>query len=74
MNQADFVDFFLQMQADFDLPDEKMEMFFAYIVNGSIAMIRRWAASDMKFTPQEVAELIQYATYGGINGMTARGE
>ena len=23
-----------------DLPDEKMEMFFAYIVNGSIAMIQ----------------------------------
>ena len=55
-----------------DLPDEKMEMFFAYIVNGSIAMIRKWAATDMKNTPGEIAELIQFATYGGINGMAAR--
>lgn len=56
------------------LPDEKMEMFFAYVVNGSVAMIRKWAASDMKHSPPEIAELIRYAAYGGINGMTARGE
>lgn len=51
------------------LSDEKMEMFFAFIVNGSIALIRKWAASDMKNPPREIAELIQRATYGGINGI-----
>ena len=51
------------------LPDDRMEMFFAYIVNGSIALIRRWSADDMKNPPGEIAELIERATYGGINGM-----
>ena len=52
------------------LSDDQMDMFFAYIVNGSIALIRKWAASDMKNTPAEIAALIERATYGGINGMT----
>ncbi|MBQ9507380.1 MAG: TetR family transcriptional regulator C-terminal domain-containing protein [Clostridia bacterium] len=52
-----------------NLSDEKMEMFFSFIVNGSVALIRKWAASDMKNSPREIAELIQHATYGGINGM-----
>ena len=56
------------------LSDEKMEMFFSYIVNGSVALIRKWAASDMKNSPREVAELIQHATYGGINGMAEWGK
>ena len=51
------------------LSDEQMELFFAYIVNGSIALIRKWASTDMKNTPGEIAELIQHATYGGINGV-----
>lgn len=53
------------------LSDEQMELFFAYIVNGSIELIRKWAAADMKNTPNEIAELIGRATYGGINGMIA---
>ncbi len=52
-----------------NLSDEKMEMFFSFIVNGSVALIRKWAASDMKNSPREIAELIQHATYGGISGM-----
>ena len=55
------------------LSDDKMEMFFSFIVNGSVALIRKWAASDMKNSPREVAELIQHATYGGINGMAEWG-
>lgn len=51
------------------LTDDQMDMFFAYIVNGSVALIRKWAGTDMKNTPAEVAELIERATYGGINGM-----
>lgn len=51
------------------LPDDQMEMFFAFIISGSIAMIRNWAANDMKNTPGEIAQLIERATYGGINGM-----
>lgn len=52
------------------LSDEQMDMFFAYIVNGSIALIRKWTANDMQNTPAEIAALIERVTYGGINGMT----
>ncbi|MBR0510849.1 MAG: TetR/AcrR family transcriptional regulator [Clostridia bacterium] len=51
------------------LPDDQMEMFFAFIISGSIALIKKWAANDMKNTPGEIAQLIERATYGGINGM-----
>jgi AcrR family transcriptional regulator len=52
-----------------DLSDDQMDMFFSYIVIGSVALIRKWAASDMKNTPAEIATLLERATYGGINGM-----
>ena len=52
-----------------DLSDDQMDMFFSYIVIGSVALIRRWAANDMKNTPAEIATLLERATYGGINGM-----
>ena len=51
------------------LPADQMEMFFAFIISGSIAMIRNWAANDMKNTPEEIAQMIERATFGGINGM-----
>lgn len=51
------------------LSDDQMDMFFSYIVIGSVALIRKWAASDMKNTPAEIATLLERATYGGINGM-----
>ena len=51
------------------LPDDQMEMFFSFIISGSIAMIRNWAANDMKNTPGEIARLIERAAYRGINGM-----
>ena len=53
-----------------NLSDDQMDMFFSYIVIGSVALIRKWAADDMKNTPEEIATLIERATYGGINGMT----
>ncbi len=55
--------------AGIDLPDEDMEMFFAFIVSGSVAIIRKWAASDMKQTPEYIAQLIRIAANGGIDGM-----
>ncbi len=51
------------------LAEDQMEMFFSYIVNGSIALLRKWSANDMKNTPEEIATLIERVTYGGINGM-----
>ena len=57
-----------------NLPDDQMDMFFSYIVNGSIALIRKWAAGDMKNPPSEIAALIERATYGGIHGMTGSNE
>lgn len=55
--------------AGIDLSDEDMEMFFAFIVSGSVAIIRKWAASDMKQTPEYIAQLIRIAANGGIDGM-----
>lgn len=52
-----------------NLSDDQMDMFFFYVVIGSVALIRKWAASDMKNTPAEIAALIERVTYGGINGM-----
>lgn len=51
----------------FRLSDAQMELFFAFIVNGSIAVIRKWAASDTKALPEDIAKLIEIAAYGGIN-------
>lgn len=51
------------------LPEDQMDMFFAFIISGSIALVKKWAANDMKNTPGEIAQLIERATYGGINGM-----
>ena len=56
-------------KAGVSLPEDQMDMFFSFIISGSIALIRKWAATDMKNTPEEVAKLIERATYGGINGM-----
>ncbi len=56
-------------KAGITLPDDRMDMFFAFIISGSIAMIRNWAANDMNSPPGEIAQLIERATYGGINGM-----
>ena len=51
------------------LGEDEMEMFFAYIVNGSIAYIRKWAATDMREPPEKIAALLERIVYGGINGM-----
>lgn len=56
-------------KAGVSLPEDQMDMFFSFIISGSIALIRKWAATDMKNTPEEIAKLIERATYGGINGM-----
>ena len=52
------------------LPDDKMDMFFSFIISGSIALMRKWAATDMKTPPDEVAALIETSVYGGIRGIT----
>ena len=57
--------------AGVDLDEDEMEMFFAFIVNGSIALVRKWAATDMRDPPERVAVLIERVVYGGINGMVA---
>ncbi len=55
-----------------ELSDEDMEMFFAFIVSGSVAIVRKWAASDMKQTPEYIARLIRGAANGGIDGMISK--
>lgn len=51
------------------LNEQEMEMFFAFIVNGSIALIQKWVAGDILQPPAEVARLIERVAYNGINGM-----
>lgn len=50
------------------LDDGEMEMLFAFIVNGSIALIKKWAASDMTEQPEKIAAMLEHIAYGGING------
>ena len=50
------------------LDDDEMDMLFAFIVNGSIALIKKWAASDMTEQPEKIAAMLEQISYGGING------
>ena len=58
----------------FRLNDAQMDMFFSFIVNGSIAVIRKWASSETKAPPEDVAKLIEMVAYGGINGQIEQQE
>ena len=51
------------------LDENEMEMFFSFVINGSIALIRKWSAADMQEPPEKVAALLEQIAYGGINGM-----
>jgi AcrR family transcriptional regulator len=51
------------------LSEEKMEIAFAFIISGSVAIMRTWAAGDMSIPPQEIAELINRLTLSGISGV-----
>lgn len=51
------------------LSEEKMEIAFAFIISGSVAIMRTWAAGDMSIPPQEIAELINLLTLSGISGV-----
>ena len=51
------------------LNDEKMEIVFSFIINGSVAIMRSWAANDMLIPPSEIADLINRLTMHGISGV-----
>ena len=51
------------------LSDEKMEIVFSFIINGSVAIMRSWAATDMLIPPAEIADLIIRLTMHGISGV-----
>lgn len=51
------------------LNDEKTEIVFSFIINGSVAIMRTWAAGDMRVPPHEIADLINRLTLDGINGV-----
>jgi len=52
-----------------DMNEEEMEMLFSFIVSGSIAILKRWAAGDMMIPPAKIAQMINRVSYGGISGM-----
>lgn len=51
------------------LSDEKIEIVFSFIISGSVAIMRTWAAGDMRVPPHEIADLINRLTLGAINGV-----
>ena len=55
-------------EAGVRLSEEKMDMIFSFIINGSIAILRDWAASNMRQVPTQIAELINCITLFGISG------
>ena len=52
-----------------EMKEEDMEMLFTFVVNGSIAILRRWAAANMMLPPAEIAKTINRISSGGISGM-----
>ncbi len=56
------------------LEENEMEMLFAFVVNGSIALIKKWAATDMREQPEQVALMLEHIAYGGINGLRKKAE
>ena len=53
------------------LGEEDAEMFFAFVVSGSIALMQEWAAKDMREPPEKVAKLLECASNSSLNGMIA---
>lgn len=51
------------------LSEEKMEIVFSFIISGSVAIMRTWAAMDMRVSPNEIADLINKLTLNGIYGV-----
>ena len=54
------------------LSDEKTEIVFSFIINGSVAIMRTWAAGDMRVPPREIADLINRLTHNGISGVCSQ--
>lgn len=69
MNQADFVDFFLQMQADFDLPDEKIcntyfqtgwqNALLPYEKMDCMRALQEYAESPFGLNPPRIAKILE---------------
>ena len=48
-------------------PDyEKLELLYAFIANGSIAVIETWLGNDMAQSPAEIARFLEEVTNSGI--------
>ena len=68
MNQADFVDFFLQMQADYDLPDEKIHnpyfqtgwqnALLPYEKMDCLRALQEYAESPIGINPPRIARIV----------------
>ena len=51
------------------LSEEKLEIVFSFIISGCVAIMRAWAAGDMRIPPNEIADLIYRLTLHGITGV-----
>lgn len=45
---------------------EQLELLYAFSVNGSVAVIRKWIQGSMAYTPKEIAFLIEKTTFTGL--------
>ena len=43
---------------------EKSELYFVFLVNGSVGLIQHWLKTGLKETPHEMSEIIYSMTYG----------
>lgn len=57
-----------------DLNEREIELLFSFIVNGSVAVIQKWASTDMEQSPDKIADFLEHVTFFGIKGMTGTAE
>jgi len=46
--------------------EELLEDLYTYLVNGSMAVIQKWTQTDMKKSPEEIADFIEKVTNYGL--------
>jgi len=53
------------------LSPKQIKMINTYIVNGAVAIIKEWLYSEMKESPEEIGEMVDFITSSLIAGITS---
>lgn len=54
-------------KAGMKLSDETADIVLGFMVAGSLSVMKRWAQSDMRQSPRQIAEMIERISYGGVS-------